>query len=100
MLKQYRQNENLTVRVLSSLMLYLDDLLNPDMSVGQKASSADAAVILIDAVLNNISETIPSNVRDPVENIFSKIIYAIRINNREEIVRCKAAISKMISMTN
>ena len=96
MLKQYRQNENLTVRVLSSLMLYLDDLLNPDMSVGQKASSADAAVILIDAVLNNISETI----RDPVENIFSKIIYAIRINNREEIVRCKAAISKMISMTN
>jgi hypothetical protein len=79
-------------------MLYLDDLLNPDMSEGQKLASADAAVILIDAVLNNISETIPSNVREPVERIFSKIIYAIRINNREEIVRCKAA--KMMSMTN
>lgn len=99
MLKQYRQHENLTVRVLSSLNLYLDDLLSEEMTVGQKEASADAIVILIDTVLGHISETIPSNVRAPVENIFAKTIYAVRINNKTEIAKCKKAISQLIDLT-
>lgn len=95
--RAYQQNQNLSARLIQSLILYLEDILpESKMHPHQVAQSKDAILTLIGAAGNNVTDD--EAIQIPILRIFSRISFDVTKTDIQSIRKDIVALKKILTI--
>jgi hypothetical protein len=79
--RAYAQNQNLSKRLIYSIIEYLKDQLNDKLNQSQKLQSRAAALTLLEIAVVYINDELPSEAHTSVNLIFAKTVHDLGKND-------------------
>jgi hypothetical protein len=83
----YKQNQNLSTRLVNSIILYLDDTINMQLSYDARQQSKAAVLTLLDTALEVMNADLSKEAQEILTRIFSKTIYDVVREDKENIMK-------------
>lgn len=94
----YQQNQNLSQRLLESLILYLQDQYDGTLSKPQKAESKQAAFTLCDTAIQYMDDSLSEEIQNILLRIFSRIVHDLARDDINSLMRDVKALQDIRKM--